>query len=104
MRATIGCLGAGRMGRGIAVVFAFAGHEVVLIDFKRRETSAFEAVAVEAKAEIRSTLEISLASISSRSNLFARSQTGSRSSPSRTQLPLCRAAMSCSRDCRRFSH
>ena len=58
MRATIGCLGAGRMGRGIAVVFAFAGHEVVLIDFKRREISAFEAVAVEARAEIRSTLEI----------------------------------------------
>jgi 3-hydroxybutyryl-CoA dehydrogenase len=58
MKPAIGCLGAGRMGRGIAVVFAFAGHEVVLIDFKRRETSAFEAVAVEAKAEIRSTLEI----------------------------------------------
>ena len=58
MKPAIGCLGAGRMGRGIAVVFAFAGHEVVLVDFKHRETSAFEALAVEAKAEIRSTLEI----------------------------------------------
>jgi hypothetical protein len=46
------------MGRGIAVVFAFAGHQVVVVDFKEREASAFEALAAEAKAEIRSTLEI----------------------------------------------
>src|SRR2546423_4466010 len=58
MNPVIGCLGAGRMGRGIAVVFAFAGHQVVVVDFKEREASAFEALAVEAKAEIRSTLEI----------------------------------------------
>ncbi len=37
MKPVIGCLGAGRMGRGIAVVFAFAGHQVVVIDFKKRE-------------------------------------------------------------------
>ena len=58
MKPVIGCLGAGRMGCGIAVVFAFAGHQVVVIDFKEREASAFEALAAEAKAEIRSTLEI----------------------------------------------
>ena len=58
MKPVIGCLGAGRMGRGIAVVFAFAGHQVVVVDFKEREASAFEALAAEAKAEIRSTLEI----------------------------------------------
>src|SRR5256714_2897705 len=58
MNPVIGCLGAGRMGRGIAVVFAFAGHQVVVVDFKEREASAFEALAAEAKAEIRSTLEI----------------------------------------------
>ena len=56
MKPVIGCLGAGRMGRGIAVVFAFAGHQVVVVDFKEREASAFEALAAEAKAEIRSTL------------------------------------------------
>ena len=46
------------MGRGIAVVFAFAGHRVVLVDFKEREASAFDALAVEASADIRSTLDI----------------------------------------------
>src|SRR5256885_2023434 len=58
MNPVIGCLGAGRMGRGIAVVFAFAGHRVVVGDFKEREASAFGALAAEARAEIRSTLEI----------------------------------------------
>ena len=58
MKPVIGCVGAGRMGRGIAVVFAFAGHQVVVVDFKEREASAFEALGAEAKAEIRSTLEI----------------------------------------------
>ena len=29
-------IGAGRMGRGIAQVFAFAGHKVSIIDFKDR--------------------------------------------------------------------
>ena len=57
MRPTIGCLGAGRMGRGIAVVFAFAGHQVVMVDFKRREASAFDALAVDARAEIDATFE-----------------------------------------------
>jgi 3-hydroxybutyryl-CoA dehydrogenase len=58
MRPVIGCLGAGRMGRGIAVVFAFAGHQVVIVDFKQRDAAAFDALAAEARAEIRSTLEI----------------------------------------------
>jgi 3-hydroxybutyryl-CoA dehydrogenase len=58
MKPMIGCLGAGRMGRGIAVVFAFAGHRVALVDFKAREVSTFDALAVEARADIRSTLDI----------------------------------------------
>ena len=32
----IACLGAGRMGRGIAVAFAYAGHAVTMIDVKPR--------------------------------------------------------------------
>ena len=40
MRPPIACLGAGRMGRGIAVVFAFAGHDVVVVDFKQRDADA----------------------------------------------------------------
>ena len=35
-------LARGRMGRGIAVVFAYAGHEVALVDFKPRDAPAFE--------------------------------------------------------------
>jgi 3-hydroxybutyryl-CoA dehydrogenase len=52
----IGSLGAGRMGRGIAQAFAFAGHEVVLIDAKPREARAARALRDEALAEIRASL------------------------------------------------
>ena len=38
-RLTIACLGAGRMGRGIAVAFAYAGHNVTMIDVKTRTAS-----------------------------------------------------------------
>ena len=56
MRDPIACLGAGRMGRGIAVVFAFAGHDVTVIDFKRRTPEAFTHLAADATAEIGATL------------------------------------------------
>jgi 3-hydroxybutyryl-CoA dehydrogenase len=39
-RERIACLGAGRMGRGIAVVFAYAGHPVTIVDFKPRALRA----------------------------------------------------------------
>ncbi|MFY9316278.1 MAG: 3-hydroxybutyryl-CoA dehydrogenase [Burkholderiales bacterium] len=52
----IGALGAGRMGRGIAQAFAYAGHEVVLIDAKPRAAAAAEALRAEAFAEIRARL------------------------------------------------
>lgn len=52
----IGALGAGRMGRGIAHAFAFAGHEVVLIDAKPRDMHAAETLRGEALAEIRASL------------------------------------------------
>lgn len=55
-RSAIACLGAGRMGRGIAVVFAYAGHPVTLVDFKPREAAAFDRLAREAKEEIEATL------------------------------------------------
>jgi 3-hydroxybutyryl-CoA dehydrogenase len=55
-RVRITCLGAGRMGRGIAVVFAYAGHDVAIVDFKRRNAEAFAQLADEARAEVRSTL------------------------------------------------
>ena len=54
----VAALGAGRMGRGIAVVFAFAGHEVALVDAKPREPTAFAALCREVEAEILGTLGI----------------------------------------------
>ncbi len=55
-REPIVSLGAGRMGRGIAIVFAYAGHPVAIVDFKPREASAFQTLAAEGQKEIRLTL------------------------------------------------
>ena len=56
-RETIACLGAGRMGRGIAVVFAYAGHAVTVIDFKARPQADFDKLAGEALGEVKRTLQ-----------------------------------------------
>jgi 3-hydroxybutyryl-CoA dehydrogenase len=53
---TIACLGAGRMGRGIAVAFAYAGHAVTMIDVKARSAELFEKLQAEALDEVRKTL------------------------------------------------
>jgi 3-hydroxybutyryl-CoA dehydrogenase len=58
MREPIACLGAGRMGRGIAVVFAYAGHDVALVDFKARDAAAFAKLSGEALAEVRNVLRL----------------------------------------------
>ncbi|MGB5903248.1 MAG: 3-hydroxybutyryl-CoA dehydrogenase [Xanthobacteraceae bacterium] len=57
-REPIAALGAGRMGRGIAIAFAFAGHEVVLVDFKLRDKVTFDKLANDALADIRTTLDM----------------------------------------------
>jgi 3-hydroxybutyryl-CoA dehydrogenase len=44
------------MGRGIALVFAYAGYKVDIIDFKPRDEVAYQALAREAGKEIRDTL------------------------------------------------
>ncbi|MGI9230064.1 MAG: 3-hydroxybutyryl-CoA dehydrogenase [Gammaproteobacteria bacterium] len=49
-------LGAGRMGRGIAHVFAYAGYGVTLLDVKDRDAAAFTALQADAIAEIESNL------------------------------------------------
>ncbi|MET0971135.1 MAG: 3-hydroxybutyryl-CoA dehydrogenase [Tardiphaga sp.] len=53
--AQIACLGAGRMGRGIAVAFAYAGHEVAIVDFKPRDADKFTALEADALGEVRKT-------------------------------------------------
>jgi 3-hydroxybutyryl-CoA dehydrogenase len=52
----VASLGAGRMGRGIAHAFAYAGHEVVLIDAKARGAGEAEQLRAQAFAEIRASL------------------------------------------------
>src|SRR5882724_13187975 len=52
----IACLGAGRMGRGIAVAFAYAGHAVILIDVKARSTDQLATLEAEALGEIKKTM------------------------------------------------
>ena len=44
------------MGRGLAVVFAYAGHDVALIDLKQRDAGQFARLAEEARSEIAATL------------------------------------------------
>ena len=56
-RPAIACLGAGRMGRGIAVAFAYAGHPVAMIDVKAgRSVEQFTKLEAEALDEVRKTL------------------------------------------------
>jgi len=50
----IAAVGAGRMGRGIALAFAYAGHEVALIDLKPRDD--WDQLRAEAIAEMRASL------------------------------------------------
>ncbi|MBR0712972.1 3-hydroxybutyryl-CoA dehydrogenase [Bradyrhizobium liaoningense] len=55
-RPLIACLGAGRMGRGIAVAFAYAGHPVTMIDVKNRSAEDFAKLEADALGEVRTTL------------------------------------------------
>lgn len=49
-------VGAGRMGRSIAIAFAYAGHRIALIDLKPRSAQAWQTLRDEALAEIRASL------------------------------------------------
>ncbi|MBV7504247.1 3-hydroxybutyryl-CoA dehydrogenase [Bacillus sp. sid0103] len=62
---TIFIAGAGRMGRGIALTFAYQGFPVTLMDIKGRNKEEFNQLQSSALAEIRSQLEIL-----ARSNVF----------------------------------
>jgi len=50
----IACVGAGRMGRGIALAFALAGREVTLVDLKARPD--FDRLKAEAMQEMEASL------------------------------------------------
>ena len=54
--ARIAAVGAGRMGRGIAIAFAYAGYRIALIDLRVRSDDAWQALRREASAEIEASL------------------------------------------------
>ena len=49
-------VGAGRMGRGIAIAFAYAGHAIALVDLRSRSDEAWHQLQAEARAEIDASL------------------------------------------------
>ena len=49
-------VGAGRMGRGIAIAFAYAGHRIALVDLRQRTDAAWQRLRDEARAEIDASL------------------------------------------------
>ena len=57
-RDIIAAVGAGRMGRGMAIAFAYAGHPVRLLDVKPRAPDAFETLQCDVAAEITATLRM----------------------------------------------
>ena len=58
MSARIATVGGGRMGRGIALAFAYAGHEIAVVDLKPRPHAAFERLARDAQEEMESSLRM----------------------------------------------
>jgi 3-hydroxybutyryl-CoA dehydrogenase len=56
MNSPIGIVGAGRMGRGIALSYAFAGLPVVLVDIKERNTAERAKLAESVFEELRGDL------------------------------------------------
>jgi len=71
-------LGAGRMGRGIAQVFAYAGHPVTILDFKDRPAAQSTALLDAARDEIAQNLgfleELGVVDASQRTAVMARIQ------------------------------
>ena len=56
MSARIATVGAGRMGRGIALAFAYGGYEVDVIDLKRRSGPGWAKLEREAREEMAASL------------------------------------------------
>jgi 3-hydroxybutyryl-CoA dehydrogenase len=93
----IGALGAGRMGRGIALVFAYAGHRCTLIDIKPRDAVALETLRSEAFAAIDGNLQALEAAqvldAAQRAAILARiAFAGRDAAPGRAAAPAARAA------------
>ena len=57
-RARIAAVGAGRMGRGLAHVFAYAGHRFDLVDLKERDAAGRQALADAVDGDVRRSLGV----------------------------------------------
>jgi len=57
MAARFAAIGAGRMGRGIAIAFAYAGHRIALVDLRQRAPQAWQQLCDEARREIAGSLD-----------------------------------------------
>lgn len=57
MTARFCAVGAGRMGRGIAIAFAWAGHRITLVDLKPRSAEAWARLQAEVDSELRGALD-----------------------------------------------
>ena len=55
--ARFAAVGAGRMGRGIAIAFAYAGHRIALVDLRTRTPEAWAQLQAEVRAEIHAALQ-----------------------------------------------
>ena len=85
-RPIIACVGAGRMGRGMAHCFAYAGYEVRLVDAKARSAESQDPYFEQAAAEIRGSLATvaslggfdagAIGAIMSRVSMFSLDQAG----------------------------
>ena len=56
--ARFAAVGAGRMGRGIAIAFAYAGHRIALVDLRQRTPEAWQRLCDEARGEIEASLQV----------------------------------------------
>ena len=50
-------VGAGRMGRGIAIAFAYAGHRIALVDLRQRSAQAWQRLCDDVRGEINASLD-----------------------------------------------
>jgi len=54
----LAAVGAGRMGRGIALAFAIAGYDFTLLDLRRRSAEGYARLEAEANAEMSASLDV----------------------------------------------
>ncbi|MBL8339957.1 MAG: 3-hydroxybutyryl-CoA dehydrogenase [Rubrivivax sp.] len=55
--ARFAAVGAGRMGRGIAIAFAYAGHRIALVDLLPRSAEVLAKLRAEVNGEVRASLQ-----------------------------------------------